>query len=59
MLVRDVAPHEDDLRVRVNALADGCPDAMAIGLIAIYLSPGSIANLSAKVVASRQHGGDA
>ena len=59
MLVRDVAPHEDDLRVRVNALADGCPDAMAIGLIAIYLPPGSIANLSAKVVASRQHGGDA
>ena len=59
MLVRDVAPHEDDLRVRVNALADGCPDAMAIGLIAIYLSPGSIANLAAKVVASRQHGGDA
>lgn len=59
VLVRDVPPHEDDLRVRVNALADGCPDAMAIGLIAIYLPSGSIANLSAKVVASRQHGGGA
>ena len=59
MLVRDVSPHEDDLRVRVSTLTDGCPDAMAIGLVAIYLPPGSIATLSAKVVASRQHGGDA
>ena len=59
VLVRDVLPHEDDLRVRVSALADGCPDAMVIGLIAIYLPPGSIANLSAKVVASRQGWGDA
>ena len=59
MLVRDVSPHEDDLRVRVSTLTDGCPDAMAIGLVAIYLPPGSIATLSAKVVASRQCGGGA
>jgi len=53
VLVRDVPPHEDDLRVRVDTLATGCPDAMTIGLIAIYLPPGSIATLSAKVVESR------
>jgi hypothetical protein len=56
ILVRDVIPHEDDLRTRVNTLAAECPDAMIISLIAIYLPPGSIANLSDKVVASRQQG---
>lgn len=59
VLVRDVPPREDDLRVLVNTLTEACPDAMTIGLIAIYLPAGSITNLSAKVVASRQHGGDA
>jgi hypothetical protein len=59
ILVRDVAPHEDDLRARVSALAAGCPGAMAIGLIAIYLPSGSIANLSASVAASRPCGGGA
>jgi len=59
ILVRDVSPHADDLRVRVNTLADGCPGTMVIGLIALYLPAGSISNLSTKVVASRQQGGDA
>lgn len=59
ILVRDVAPHEDDLRARVSALAAGCPAAMTIDLIAIYLPPASIAGLAAKVVASRQSGSSA
>ncbi|MDR2187147.1 MAG: hypothetical protein LBE62_03720 [Azonexus sp.] len=59
ILVRDVPPHKDDLRVRVGALAIGCPDTMTIDLIALYLPLGSIANLPAKVVASRQRGGEA
>jgi hypothetical protein len=59
ILVRDVPPHEDDLRVRVDTLATGCPEAMAIGLIAIYLPPGYIASLSVRVVASRKQGDDA
>jgi len=57
MLVRDVVPHEDDLRTRVSALVVGCPAAMNIDLIAIYLPPGSITSLAAKVVAFRQPGG--
>jgi len=58
ILVRDVPPHKDDLRVRVDKLAAGCPDAMAIRLIAIYLPSGSISKLSARVVAPRLQGGE-
>ena len=58
LLVRDVAPHEDDLRVRVSSLATGCPASMAIELVALYLPRGSIAALSSTVIASRQPGGD-
>lgn len=57
VLVRDVEPHEDDLRVRVAVLANGCPGGMVIKLIALYLPAGSIADLSLIVVTSRQQGG--
>lgn len=57
LLVRDVEPHENDLRARAGSLANGCPDSMMIALIALYLPPGSIASLSSKVVASRRQGG--
>jgi len=56
LLVRDVDPHENDLRMRVNTLAAKCPTTMNIDLIAIYLPPGSIASLATKVIASRQPG---
>lgn len=56
ILVRDVPPNEDDLRVRVTKLAEGCPSKMVIEFIAIYLPPGSISTLSTKVVASRKTG---
>jgi hypothetical protein len=59
ILVRDVAPHLDDLRVRVKTLADNCPSAMTIILIALYLPPGSISELSVKTTSSRTQGGNA
>jgi hypothetical protein len=58
LFVRDVAPHRDDLRVRVDTLTTGCPGAVVIELIALYLPSGSIATLADKVIASHQTGGD-
>jgi hypothetical protein len=56
LMVRDVPPHEDDLRVRVSKLGNDCPLAMVIELMAVYLPEGSIATLSEKVI--RIHGED-
>lgn len=57
ILVRDVPPDDDDLRVRVHRLAQDCPASMVIGLLAIYLPQGSIASLGSQVMAIRQSGG--
>ena len=54
VLVRDVEPHEDDLRVRVRKLTENCPQAMSIELLAFYLQSGSIGSLGKKVVALRK-----
>lgn len=59
VLIRDVGPHQDDLRVRVQKLAQGCPDGAAIELLSIYLPIGSIDQLAAKTLATRSAGGDA
>lgn len=56
VLVRDVPPHQDDLRVRVTTLADKCPNGTIIELYAIYLPAGSISQLGAKVLASKNGG---
>lgn len=53
VMVRDVVPHQDDLRVRVNKLGNGCQASMAMELLAIYLPGGSITTLSEKVVRFR------
>lgn len=53
-LVRDVSPHEDDLKVRVTKLAEGCPDGTTIELLALYLPVGRIDGLGAAIVAHRQ-----
>ncbi|HWQ96232.1 MAG TPA: hypothetical protein VN368_02555 [Candidatus Methylomirabilis sp.] len=53
VLVRDVEPHEEDLRIRVSKLSEGCPHAMSIELLALYLPSGSIGLLSEKVLALR------
>ncbi len=56
VMVRDIAPNQDDIRVRVNKLGDGCPSSMVMELHAIYLPGGSIATLSEKVVRFRERG---
>lgn len=57
-MVRDVPPHEDDLRARTDKLGDGCPVNMRMELLAIYIPENSISTLSEKVVQSR-NGGEA
>ena len=53
-LVRDVEPHQDDLRVRVNRLAKDAYADMKIELLAVYLPAGSISTLSSKVMTYRK-----
>ncbi len=57
LLVRDVQPHVDDVRVRVSSLAKGCPALMAIELLAIYLPEASIEKLGKLAAKSRKGGG--
>lgn len=56
VLVRDVGPHEDDIRARVEKLSDSCPAGTEIELLALYLPVGAIANLASKVLATRAGG---
>ncbi len=42
VLVRDVDPKEEDLKSRASALADGCPSATTIHLVAMYFPKGCI-----------------
>ncbi len=58
ILIRDVDPHEDDLRTRVNLLAQDCPAATTIALYAIYLPTSCIATLGSQVMQYRRKGGD-
>ena len=58
VLIRDVSPHENDLKVRVSKLVEDCPEQMNMELLAIYLPVGSISTLSSKVIRSR-NGGEA
>ena len=58
MMVRDVPPHKDDVRVRVTALAKDCPAKMGIELLALYLPANSIKNLG-NLAARPQTGGAA
>ena len=57
-LVRDVKPHRDDLRVRVEKLAKDTHTDMKIKLFAVYLSAGSISTLSLKIMAYRKGGAE-
>lgn len=56
VLVRDVEPHEDDVRVRVRKLSDGCPAGTDIELLAVYLPAGAIGALASRVLATRTGG---
>lgn len=57
LLVRDVQPHVDDVRVRVSSLSKDCPAQMAIELLAIYLPEKSINELGRLAAKSRKGGG--
>ncbi|PQO22452.1 hypothetical protein C2I36_12980 [Rhodobacteraceae bacterium WD3A24] len=52
-LVRDVEPHEDDVRARVDKLSLDCPEGTRIELLALYLPAGRIAGIGAAAVAAR------
>jgi hypothetical protein len=56
LLVRDVTPHEDDLRARVNKLENTCPESMSVDLMALYLPEDGINTLKSKVVATKKRG---
>lgn len=51
VLVRDVEPNVDDVRVRVEKLGNGCPAGTQIELLALYLPTGAIGNLTAQALA--------
>ena len=57
VLVRDVVPNVDDVRVRVEKLANSCPKGTYIEMLALYLPIGAIANLGALTIAARAGGG--
>ena len=52
-LVRDVSPHKDDVRVRVESLGKGCPDGTRIELIALYLPVGRLEGIGDGAIAAR------
>ena len=57
LLVRDVPPDADDLRIRVHRLGQNCLDSMVIELLALYLPQSRIASLGSQVMRTRQSGG--
>ena len=52
-LVRDVSPHKDDVRVRVDSLGQGCPDGTRIELFALYVPVGRLEGIGDAAVAAR------
>jgi len=58
VLVRDVEPNVDDVRVRVEKLGNGCPVGTQVELLALYLPTGAIGNLAAQALATQAGGGE-
>jgi len=56
VMLRDVKPHEDDLRGRAEKLGKDCPGKMFIELLAIYLPIASIGTLGSKLTATSKEG---
>ena len=56
VLIRDVSPHQDDLRMRIVRLKECCPKTTVIELVAIYLPLGSVETLGEMAVQARQKG---
>lgn len=56
VLVRDVEPHENDLRTRVEKLGIDCPAGTVIELLSLYLPTGSIEYLVTKTKTAKEGG---
>ena len=54
VLVRDVPPHADDLRVRVHDLAENCPEGTGVELLTLYLPEGRIDGIGENAIAKRK-----
>jgi len=54
VLVRDVDPHENDLRTRASSLAAGRPPRMHLELMAVYMPAGSIAAFAKTCVSDEE-----
>ncbi len=52
-LVRDVEPHQDDLRARVTSLGAGCPEGTRIELLALYLPQESLDGIGETIISMR------
>lgn len=52
-LVRDVQPHKNDLRARVESLGQDCPDGTKIELLALYLPVGRIMGIGDATIEAR------
>ena len=52
-LVRDVDPHQDDLRVRVGSLAEDRPQRTRVELVALYLPHESMEGIGEEMVSQR------
>ena len=57
VLVRDVEPHQDDLRGRVDDLGAECPEGTRIELLALYLPRERLEGIGEEMV-SRRAGGE-
>ena len=58
VLIRDVPPNANDLRVRVHALGMDRPNETRIELLAIYLPEGCINGIGIAAVAKRRRTGE-
>jgi hypothetical protein len=56
ILVRDVEPKVEDLAVRAQALARGCPAETSVELRALYLPTNSIRSLTERAIRARKGG---
>lgn len=56
VLVRDIPPHENDIKTRVKKLRKDCPTPTSIELLAIYLPLKSINELGKKIMNMRKGG---
>lgn len=53
VLIRDVPPDADELRIRVQTLANDCPDRTRIELLALYLPQGRIDGIGKDAIGQR------